>query len=130
MLAADILPPYEVSTIVRSMGFNPLDRPCWRHGRYVMAATDRSGREVRVVVDASSGQVIRVARWMSAITTARADMACGRIRTIRAMARRLRRRAQSRTGLWPGPYGRAWLFAAAGLSPPQPGYSAAAGLRR
>jgi hypothetical protein len=60
MLAADILPPYEVVTIVRSMGLNPLERPRWRHGRYVMAATDRSGREVRVVVDASSGQVIRV----------------------------------------------------------------------
>jgi hypothetical protein len=60
MLAADILPPYEVVTIVRSMGLNPLERPRWRHGRYVMAATDRSGREVRVVVDAASGQVIRV----------------------------------------------------------------------
>lgn len=60
MLAADILPPYEIATIVRSMGLNPLERPRWRHGRYVMAATDRSGREVRVVVDAYSGQVIRV----------------------------------------------------------------------
>lgn len=60
MLAADILPPYEIVTIVRSMGLNPLERPRWRHGRYVMAATDRSGREVRVVVDAASGQVIRV----------------------------------------------------------------------
>jgi hypothetical protein len=60
MLAADILPPYEVVTIVRSMGLNPIERPRWREGRYVMAATDRSGREVRVVVDAYSGQVIRV----------------------------------------------------------------------
>lgn len=60
VLAADILPPYEIVTIVRSMGLNPLERPRWRHGRYVMAATDRSGREVRVVVDAASGQVIRV----------------------------------------------------------------------
>jgi hypothetical protein len=59
-LAADILPPYEVVTIVRSMGLNPLERPRWRHGRYVMVATDRAGREVRVVVDAASGQVIRV----------------------------------------------------------------------
>lgn len=60
MLAADILPPYEVVTIVRSMGLNPNERPRWRNGRYIMAATDRSGREVRVVVDAQSGQVIRV----------------------------------------------------------------------
>jgi len=60
MMAADILPPHEIATIVRSMGLNPLERPHWRGGRYVMAATDRSGREVRVVVDAYSGQVIRV----------------------------------------------------------------------
>lgn len=60
VLAADVLPPYEVSTIVRSMGLTPLDRPYWRNGRYVLTATDRSGREVRVVVDAYSGQVIRV----------------------------------------------------------------------
>ena len=59
-LAADILPPYEVATIVRSMGLTPLDRPRWREGRYVLTASDRSGRELRVVVDAYSGQVIRV----------------------------------------------------------------------
>jgi hypothetical protein len=59
-MAADFLPPYEVSTIVRSMGLTPLDRPHWRNGRYVLTATDRAGREVRVVVDAQSGQVIRV----------------------------------------------------------------------
>lgn len=59
-LAADVLPPYEVSTIVRSMGLTPLDRPYWRNGRYLLTATDRSGREMRVVVDAYSGQVIRV----------------------------------------------------------------------
>ena len=59
-LAADILPPYEVATIVRSMGLAPLERPRWREGRYVLTASDRSGREVRVVVDAYSGQVIRV----------------------------------------------------------------------
>jgi hypothetical protein len=60
MLAADILPPYEVVTIVRSMGLNPIERPHWRHGRYILAATDRAGRQVRVVVDAQSGHVIRV----------------------------------------------------------------------
>jgi hypothetical protein len=60
VLAADVLPPYEVSTIVRSMGLTPLDRPYWRNGRYVLTATDRSGRQVRVVVDSYSGQVIRV----------------------------------------------------------------------
>lgn len=59
-MGADVLPPYEIATIVRSMGLSPIERPRWRNGRYVMAATDRSGREVRVVVDAYSGHVIRV----------------------------------------------------------------------
>ena len=59
-VAADLLPPYEVSTIVASMGMRPLDRPIWRNGRYVVNAIDRNGREVRVVLDAHDGQVIAV----------------------------------------------------------------------
>ncbi|ARQ00490.1 PepSY domain-containing protein [Pseudorhodoplanes sinuspersici] len=59
-IAADLLPPYEVSTIVASMGMRPLDRPIWRNGRYVINAIDRNGREVRVVLDAHDGQVIAV----------------------------------------------------------------------
>lgn len=59
-VAADLLPPYEVSTIVASMGMRPLDRPIWRNGRYVIDAIDRNGREVRVVLDAHDGQVIAV----------------------------------------------------------------------
>lgn len=59
-VAADLLPSYEVATIVASMGMRPLDRPVWRNGRYSVAAIDRYGREVRVVLDARDGQVIAV----------------------------------------------------------------------
>ena len=59
-IAADLLPPYEVSTIVASMEMRPLDRPVWRNGRYVVNAIDRHGREVRVILDAQDGQVIAV----------------------------------------------------------------------
>lgn len=54
----DLLPPYEVNTILRSMGMSPLHRPFWRHGRYVVRALDNAGREMRVTVDARSGQVL------------------------------------------------------------------------
>ena len=59
-MAADLLPPYEVATIVASMGMRPLDRPIWRHGRYSVSAIDRYGREVRVVLDARDGRVLAV----------------------------------------------------------------------
>ena len=54
------MPAYEVSTIVTSIGMRPLGRPAWRAGRYVVAAIDRYGREVNVVLDARDGQVIAV----------------------------------------------------------------------
>jgi hypothetical protein len=59
-LAADLMPAYEVSTIVASMGMRPLGRPAWRAGRYIVAAIDRHGREVNVVLDARDGRVIAV----------------------------------------------------------------------
>ena len=61
-MAADLMPPYEVSTIVASMGMRPLGRPAWRADRYIVAAIDRYGREVNVVLDARDGQVIAVRR--------------------------------------------------------------------
>lgn len=59
-VAADLLPAYEVSTIVASMGLRPVGRPAWRRGRYVIAAVDGYGREVNVVLDARDGQVLAV----------------------------------------------------------------------
>lgn len=58
--AADLMPPYEVSAIITSMGMRPIGRPAWRAGRYIVAAVDRNGREVNVVLDARDGQVIAV----------------------------------------------------------------------
>jgi hypothetical protein len=53
-------PPYEVLTIVRSTGLEPLSRPV-RHGPdYVLHAVDRRDREVRVIVDARSGRIVSV----------------------------------------------------------------------
>jgi hypothetical protein len=54
------MPAYEAVTITRSMGLDPLGSPVWRNGRYVVMATDDDGRELRVVLDAMSGQVIAV----------------------------------------------------------------------
>lgn len=59
-LAADVVPPYEVFTIVRSMGLSPLGQPALRGGVYVLRAGNRYGEQVRVVVDARAGQVVSV----------------------------------------------------------------------
>ena len=57
---APVLPPYEIATIVRSAGFNPLERPFRRGPVYVVPATGRGGAEVRVVVDARYGEIVAV----------------------------------------------------------------------
>lgn len=58
--AADIVPPYEVFTIIRSMGLRPLGRPHFRGRSYVVHAMDRRGEELRVVVDARAARVVSV----------------------------------------------------------------------
>ncbi|MGZ5828430.1 MAG: hypothetical protein ACXWJW_07820 [Xanthobacteraceae bacterium] len=55
-----VLPPYEVMTIVRSMGFDPITRPVLRGPIYVVRALDEENMPVRVAVDARSGNVLRV----------------------------------------------------------------------
>lgn len=52
------LPPYEVISIVRSAGLTPLTRPLRRGPTYVLLATDRRGRDLRVVVDAYAGDIV------------------------------------------------------------------------
>jgi hypothetical protein len=54
------LPPYEVLTIIRSMGFDPVSRPVLRGPVYVIQALDDVSIPVRVIVDARSGNVVRV----------------------------------------------------------------------
>ena len=54
------LPPHEIAMIVRSSGLDPLSRPVRQGGAYSLRALDMAGREVRVVVDARRGRILRV----------------------------------------------------------------------
>jgi hypothetical protein len=55
------LPPHEVITIVRSTGLEPLGRPVRRGPVYTIRAVDPAGgEELRVIVDAQVGNVIRM----------------------------------------------------------------------
>jgi hypothetical protein len=56
----EVLPPYEVVTVLRSAGLDPLSRPFLRGPNYVVRAVDRDDREVRVVVDARHGDIVQV----------------------------------------------------------------------
>lgn len=56
---ADIISPREAADVVRAAGLDPVSRPVWRPGRYIVHAIDRYGRELRVVVDARLGEVVR-----------------------------------------------------------------------
>ena len=54
------IPPHEAMTIVRSMGFDPIGRPAFNAGRYVVRATDPRGANVNVVIDAQLRRVVMV----------------------------------------------------------------------
>src|SRR5262249_47488429 len=54
------LPPYEIMRVVRSTGLLPLSRPMRRGPTYVVVATNRSGGQMRVVVDAFRGDILNV----------------------------------------------------------------------
>ncbi len=54
------LPSYEVATIVRSMGLDPVGSPARRGPVYVQRALDGYGQPLTVTVDARSGYVISV----------------------------------------------------------------------
>jgi hypothetical protein len=58
--AADVIPPYEVFTIIRSAGLRPLGRPHYRGRFYVVHAVAPRGEEVRVVVDAYAARVVSI----------------------------------------------------------------------
>lgn len=59
-ISADVLPAYEILTIVRSMGFDPLSHPLRRGPYYVLNAVDTRGIEMRIVADARVGEVVSV----------------------------------------------------------------------
>lgn len=59
--AETLLPANEVITIVRAAGFTPLGSPVRRGAIYVLLAANRRHDVVRLVVDAWSGDILRVA---------------------------------------------------------------------
>jgi hypothetical protein len=54
-----LLPPMEVTTIVRESGFSPLGSPQQRGLVYTISVIDRGGDDGRLVIDARSGRIIR-----------------------------------------------------------------------
>ena len=60
------LPPYEIVTIVRSAGLDPIDQPVRRGPNYVLHAIGQDDQEVRVIVGARRGEIIRIVPIMSA----------------------------------------------------------------
>ncbi len=59
------VPPYEITRIVRTAGFDPLAPPLREGTTYVIRATDFRGILMRVVVDAHSGAIRAVNRIVS-----------------------------------------------------------------
>ncbi len=60
-VGADVLPPYEIVTMVRSLGLNPVGRITRQGPYYVLHAVNPRGVEVRVVADAQFGDILSVA---------------------------------------------------------------------
>ena len=60
------VPPFEISRIVRSAGFDPLAPPLREGATYVVRAVDFRGTLMRVVVDGRSGAIRAVNRIVAA----------------------------------------------------------------
>jgi eukaryotic-like serine/threonine-protein kinase len=54
------LPPYEILASVRTAGLDPVSRPARQGPVYVLRALNPAGQEVRVVVDARMGRIVKV----------------------------------------------------------------------
>jgi len=61
-----VLPPTEISGIVRSMGLVPTGRPVREGLTYAVLAADPRGRQLRVIIDARFGDVLSVRRVIAA----------------------------------------------------------------
>ncbi|MGZ3325195.1 MAG: hypothetical protein ACXU9C_30010, partial [Xanthobacteraceae bacterium] len=59
------LPPHEIVAMVRSTGLEPLGSPVRQGPIYAMRAVDPAGEEVRVIVDAQRGQIVKVIPLMA-----------------------------------------------------------------
>ncbi len=58
---ADALPARDIVTRANEMGLDPIGQPQRRGPYYVLQAQDARGRDVRVVADAQSGDIVSVA---------------------------------------------------------------------
>jgi hypothetical protein len=56
----EALPPHEAVTIVSSTGLEPVGRPIRQGPVYALRAVDPAGEEVRVIVDAYLGRIVKV----------------------------------------------------------------------
>lgn len=54
------LPPQEIMALVRSAGLDPVSRPVRQGPAYVLRALNPAGQEVRIVVDARMGRILKV----------------------------------------------------------------------
>jgi hypothetical protein len=57
---ASVMPPHEIITIVRSTRLDPIGRPVLRGPNYVVRALDEDDREMRVIVNARRGEILRI----------------------------------------------------------------------
>jgi hypothetical protein len=54
------MPPYEILSMLRSTGFDPIGQPVRRGPNYMLRAIDENDREVNVVINARSGGIVSV----------------------------------------------------------------------
>src|SRR5258708_7498215 len=54
------MPPYEILTMLRSTGFDPIGQPVRRGPNYMLRAIDDNDREVNLVINARSGDIVSV----------------------------------------------------------------------
>jgi hypothetical protein len=59
------LPPHEIVAIVRSTGLEPMGSPVRQGPAYALRAVDPAGEEVRVIVDAQRGRIVKVIPLMA-----------------------------------------------------------------
>ncbi len=57
---ADAMPPYEVLSTIRGLGFDPISQPVRRGNYYVLHAYDARGSEMRIVADVQFGDIVSV----------------------------------------------------------------------
>ena len=59
-VSSGAMPPYEILTMLRSTGFDPIGQPMRRGPNYVLRAIDDNDREVSLVISARSGDILSV----------------------------------------------------------------------